>query len=196
MNQEEIESWIGKGFLQVRIIFELLGKPKEHVEKTMSDYINKITETPHIKVITKTVAEAKEQEIENPQDNTQKETMYTAFAEIEFMIKGVSNLIGFCFDYMPASIEVLAPTRIAFTNNTVTDFINDLQTKLHKMDNVLKQKDSELNFIKKNLHMTILNLITLALHKRPQTLEELSQIFTNLNKISYNTDLKKQRYPK
>ena len=33
--------------------------------------------------------------------------MYKIFTELELEIEGVDNLVWFCFDYMPSSIEIM-----------------------------------------------------------------------------------------
>ena len=150
MEKLEIKSWIDLGYLHTRIIFEIVGKPKEHIEETIKKYVETITKSTTIKMISKEIAEAKEQEIPTETGGEEKEKIWSTFAEIEFLIKGVSNLVGFCFDYMPASVEILGPDKIIFNHHTITDFINDLQAKLHKMDAVLKNQNNE-KTIKNNL---------------------------------------------
>ncbi|MFA5141372.1 MAG: hypothetical protein WC471_00170 [Candidatus Woesearchaeota archaeon] len=166
MDNNEIQEYIGKGYLHARVIIEIIGTPKEHVEKTLHDYVDAICKSDSIKVIEKEFASAEKQEQE----------MWSTFVELEFMIKGVSKLIGFCFDYMPASIEILGPEHIVFSHRLTTEIVNDLQAKLHKMDAILKNIDMENKFLKKNMHYTVLNLIAVALHGRKLSDEELSKI--------------------
>ena len=75
-------------------IIEVLGKPKEHVEKSMNMYLEKLKKEDYLSILKEEVAEVKKLE-----DN-----MFSTFAEMELLIKGPINLISFCFDYMPSSI--------------------------------------------------------------------------------------------
>ncbi len=166
MNQTEIQSWIDNGYLHIRAIIQILGSPKEHAEKTLREYIENMCKSEYLKVIEQEFAPAEAQE----------QDMWSTFAEVEFMIKGVSKLVGFCFDYMPASIEVLAPERITFTQHTTTEFINDLQAKLHRMDAVLKNQDMENQFLRKNMNLSIQNLIAITLYNKKLNPQELSKV--------------------
>lgn len=176
MEKQEIQNWIDQGYLHARVILEMLGKPKEHIEKTMQDYVNNIAENKNIKLISKEIAEAKEQEIPSGIKIGENEKVWSTFTEMEFMIKGISKLVGFCFDYMPSSIEILAPEKIVFNLHTITDFVNDLQAKLHKMDAVLKNQNNENMFLKRNMHITLQNLILISLHYKNLDEESLSKI--------------------
>ena len=40
MNDKEIKEHIASGSILIRGIFEMAGNPREHVEKTLKDYIN------------------------------------------------------------------------------------------------------------------------------------------------------------
>jgi hypothetical protein len=178
MNESEIQEWIDKGHLHARAIIEVLGKPKEHVEQTIKDYVGNIAKDPHVKIVSTEFAPAEEQ----------PEQLFSTFVELEFLVKGVSKLVGFCFDYMPSSIEVLAPEHIAFNHMTVTEFVNDLQEKLHRMDAILKNQDFENQFLKKNLHLTVQNLLTLVLYNRELDEEQLVKA-TGIHKDSIKTYL-------
>ncbi len=175
MKPQEIQSWMDQGYLHTRVILEILGKPKEHIEQTMQEYVDKIAKNENIKIITKEVAEAKEQEVPSG-TKEESEKVWTTFAELEFLIKGISKLVGFCFDYMPSSIEILGPDNIVFNHHTITDFINDLQAKLHRMDAVLKNQNNENQFLKRNMHSMIQNLLLISLHGKKMNQETLSKI--------------------
>ena len=53
-------------------------------------------------------------------------------------VNGVENLIGFCFDFMPSSIEILEPNNLSMEIQEIGDLLNDLLARLHKYDMALK----------------------------------------------------------
>ncbi len=141
-----------KQHIRSKIILEILGKPKEHVETTIRQYVKKIDTDTDLIILKKDFAEAKEQE-----------GMWSAFVELELVVKGITKLIGFCFDYMPSSIEILKPDNLNMDSNSVADFLNDLQARLHSLDMAIKQQKAENDFLKRNMHSSIKNLIFLVL---------------------------------
>ena len=118
--------------MRCKIIIEVLGKPKEHVEKSLKMYVDKIKNDSELIVLNEEFAEAKE-----------KEKLWATFVELELVIKGIPKLIAFCFDYMPSSIEIIKPTELSMDKSTIEDMINDLQARLQDVDMMIKKKKNE-----------------------------------------------------
>ena len=72
-------------------------------------------------------------------------------------MKGTANLVGFCIDYMPSSIEIIKPEKFNFEDRTFTAFINDILAKLHNVDMIAKRLGTENAFLKKNMNNIIRN---------------------------------------
>jgi len=68
------------------------------------------------------------------------------------IIKGIPKLIGFCFDYMPSSIEISKPDEFVMKKSTVENLMNDLQARLHDVDMIIKKQKNENDFLRKNLN--------------------------------------------
>ena len=156
--------------IRFRAIIEILGRPKEHVEETLKKYIEKIKEDSDLIILKEDYAEAKQQE-----------TMWSTFVELELVVKGVQKMIGFCFDYMPSSIEILKPEQLTFNNRDMIVFLNDLQAKLHNVDMITKQLNAENNFLKRNMQIVIKNTVMILLKTGNNTEEKLAK-FTGVNK--------------
>ena len=122
--------------LTVRIIIEVLGSPKEHVEETMNK-IAEMVKKNHI-VIDSVIHEAK-----------QMDKFWSTFAEMELKIKKVDDLVGFCFDFMPSSIEILEPSRIDTNNFEMNNLFNDLLARLHQYDMVVKNLSAQNKLLQK-----------------------------------------------
>ncbi len=165
MDQKEIKEKIEKGYLNARIIIEILGTPKEHIEKTIRDYVKKIKEDKNFIVLKDSYSEPEIQE-----------NLWATFVELEMLAKNIQALIGFCFDYMPASIEIIEPENLMLKANNISDLLNDMQARLHQLDLYLKSGKSENNFLKRNLSQLIKNMVSILTTSSPRSLEELSKI--------------------
>jgi len=155
----------GKTHIRCKIILEVLGKPKEHVEKALNMYVDKIKNDSDLIVLKTEFAEPKE-----------KEKLWTTFVELEMVVKGMHNLIAFCFDYMPSSIQILKPEEFSLNRSVIEDFMNDLQARLHQVDMVVKNEKNENNFLKKNMNAAIRNVILISLASGNLDKEKLSKI--------------------
>ena len=142
----------GKAHLRCKVIIEVLGKPKEHIEKTIRSYIDKIKSDNELVVLNAEFSDAKE-----------KDNLWAVFSELDMVIKGVPKLIAFCFDYMPSSIQILKPEEFMMTNSLIENFANDLQARLHDVDMIVKRLRLENDFLKKNMNTAVKNTILLSL---------------------------------
>lgn len=153
------------GHIRCRTIIEVLGKPKEYVETSLKTYISHIKEDSELVILK-----------EDYSDIEEKDSLWTGFVELELVIKGTKKLIGFCFEYMPSSIEVIKPEHFEMTNQELSNFLNDLQARLHSVDMVVKQQKSENDFLKKNMNAIIHNSILICLKVNSFNAEQLSKI--------------------
>ncbi|MAE43086.1 hypothetical protein CMO93_04895 [Candidatus Woesearchaeota archaeon] len=154
-----------KTHIRCKIIIEVLGKPKEHVEKALQMYVNKINDDPDLIILKKDFADVKE-----------KEELWATFVELEMVIKGIPKLIAFCFDYMPSSVEILKPEELHMNKSTIANFANDLQARLHDVDMIVKKLKNENEFLKKNMNAAVKNVVLISLAYGPLDKEKLSKI--------------------
>lgn len=159
-----------KDLIRCRAILEVLGKPKEHVEKTIKILAEKVKENPEISVLNEKYSEVTPQE----------KTMFSTFVELEMVIKGITELTGFCFDFMPSSLEIEKPELFTLKNRDISNILNDLQAKLHSVDMVAKTLRAERDFLKRNLNTMIANIITILIKLNKDTLEDISK-FSGIN---------------
>ena len=163
MQEEKLIS--EKTHIRCKIIVEVLGKPKEHVEKTIRMYVDKVKNDSDVIVLKTDFSKAEE-----------KEKLWAIFAEMEIVVKGIKKLIAFCFDYMPSSIQILKPNEFMLNRYSIENFLNDLQARLHEVDMIVKKQKNENIFLKKNMHTTVKNLILLALASGSLSKEKISKI--------------------
>lgn len=154
-----------KTHIRCKVIIEILGKPKEHVEKTLRMYVDKIKDDSDLIILNSEFSEAVE-----------KEKLYAIFVELDMIIKGIPKLIAFCFDYMPSSIEISKPEEFVMRKSSVEDLINDLQARLHDVDMTVKRQKNENDFLRQNLNKSVSNIILISLASGNLNKGELSEV--------------------
>ena len=159
----------GKTHLRCKVIMEMLGKPKEHVEKTIRAYVDNIKNDQDLIVLNVEFSDA-----------TEKDNLWAVFSELDMVIKGIPKLIAFCFDYMPSSIQIIKPEEFMMTHSLIENFANDLQARLHNVDMVVKKLKNENEFIKKNMNTVIKNTISVSLAYGSVDKDRISKI-TGIN---------------
>ena len=151
--------------IRCRAIIEVLGKPKDYVENAIKEYVDHIKEDSELVVLNEDYSDVKEQG-----------NLWSKFVEIDLVFKGTIKLISFCFEYMPSSIEVLKPDNLIFVNTGLSNFLNDLQARLHNVDMIVKQLKAENDFLRQNMNAIIHNAILICLKVSMLSLEQLSQV--------------------
>lgn len=118
------------------IIVEVLGRPAEHVKESLKVHMSNLNITKGVKLCSLTISEPKK--IEMPEEQGQKQELYSCFAEAEIEADNLLKLVEIILDYMPSSIEVLEPNNLDFSLFEATSFLNDLSGRLHRYDEIAK----------------------------------------------------------
>jgi len=163
MNKQEIEQKIDQGYVLSRIIFELVGNPKEHVEKTIRAYLTNIKTDKEILILKEDYAETVE-----------KEKLWSTYVEAEMLVKSLEKFVWLCVNFMPASIEILKPDKLTYSSKKLTDWFNDLLAKLHEVSMVQKGLVSQNQMLRGNLNKLIKNSILISL-RQGKNIKEISK---------------------
>ena len=147
-------------------VIEVLGKPQEHVENMLSSIITKLKDDERFEL------KKSEQHKCIQQENTE---LFATFAEVELSTKELDNMIGFCFDFMPSSIEIISPSTLELPSANLGQFLNDLQARLHHVDMVAKQLKMERDLISKNTAGLLKNYLLILLSNNKLSLSQLSK---------------------
>jgi len=115
----------------IRAVIEIVGSPKEHVEKILGLVVEKIKKE-ELKILRVDAFDAKE-----------VKKLWSCFAEVEIEFETLERFMGFCFDYMPSSIEILEPEELKVESGSFGDILNDLLAKLHQYDMLIKGLKAE-----------------------------------------------------
>lgn len=119
-----------KKVIRSTIILEIIGKPAEHLIKTLEDIIKRINEEKGVKVVDKKLNE--------PVEIKENKDFYTTFAEVDLEVDDILYLAIIMFKYMPAHVEVIEPETISLTNNGWTDILSELTRRLHGYEEVAR----------------------------------------------------------
>jgi hypothetical protein len=167
ISEKNEKEWPNK--VKAIVIIELMGAPETHIKNTMELYLERIKQNEKMIV-----------ENEDISDIEKKDSFFLQFGELTITFKSVKNLIEFCFDYMPSSVEIIEPEKITYNANDLSSILNDLQAKLHQLDMVVKNLRAENKVLNENGNLLLRNLILVALREE-RTFDETAKI-TGINK--------------
>lgn len=152
MKQEENEETKG---INATLILQVMGRPPEHLTKTLKDLIGQIDNEDKVQVKSKEIKEpVKSQEKTGSLDKEGNETQqefYSSFAEVEVDVEEIMNLIVLMFKYMPSHIEINYPEYIALTNGGWGEILNELVRRLHGYDEVARVAQVEKTILERKL---------------------------------------------
>jgi len=171
-----VKEKVSEGWLLVRIVLELVGKPAEHVKDQMIKRVESLKNADKIIVVSDQVAELKKVDPDQAPKRGQIKEVWATFAELELLVKDMATLVYVCFDYMPGSVEILEPSNLTLRDEQLTDLFTDLQARLLQVDVVAKQVASEVVFYKQSLHNLFQNYVKLLLQTKSFDSRELSTL--------------------
>ncbi len=91
------------------------------------------------------------------------------------LVDGLEKLTWLCFNYSPASVEILKPLEFSFEARELQNWLNDLLAKLHEVGLVSKQVSSQNKLLVKNMNRLIKNSILLCVSLGLETPREVSE---------------------
>ena len=132
--------------IKIRTIIEVVGFPEDHIKDAIVKIVDNIKEKKHIKIVNMYIEETKK-----------LDKMFATFAELELDLPGLQDVIDFCFDYLPSSVEILEPEYINEKSNDLAGVLNDLMLKLHEYNMVIRNLQAENKVMKNKLVPTASN---------------------------------------
>jgi len=132
--------------IKALFVYEVLGRPPEHIKKALEEFIDKLDKQKGLKVENRKIHEPNACEDEEAKD------LFTTFAEVELLIDDLGLLFSVIYNTLPASVEIISPSEIDIKNFDLSSIITDLTLKLHKYDEIAKtisiEKAGLINIIK------------------------------------------------
>ena len=148
--------------IHARLIVEMLGKPKDYIQQTLHNFVEKFAQK--LDIVKREFAEPKEQDGK----------LFSVFVELEIRFRNVAELFGFCLDAMPSSVEIVAPEQLSFDSVHLGEFLNDIQSKLHQTDMLVKTLSAQNKHLDKNATNVFYNFLLYLLRENPRKLQALS----------------------
>jgi hypothetical protein len=168
LSKAEINERVEEGALHILVTFEVAGKPKKHVEETLSIYIKKLDEDKSITVLNVHKEAANELE--------EEEGYFSAFAEVEMLIKDLEDLLHLCINLMPASVEILAPDNFSFEAREMQNWSNDLLSRLHEIAQNMRVETQKSAYLNNSMRALLQNFIHVLLVSGPKNEEQLTRM--------------------
>ena len=131
--------------IKALFVFEVMGRPPEHLKIALKDYVSKLGENKGIKITRKEIHEPKPVEKEGAED------LFTTFAEVEVIVDNVNLIFEITLNMLPAHVEILEPDNITLKNFDLSQVASNLSIKLHKYDEVAKTITMERSILIKRL---------------------------------------------
>ncbi|MCF7798688.1 hypothetical protein K9M74_02190 [Candidatus Woesearchaeota archaeon] len=174
MNSKEIKKYIDDNYLYVRVMFEVVGRPKEHVQTTVKSFVEKIKQDEELVFVSEDYDEAEEVE----------DGVFGAIAETELLVPNAEKLTWLCINFTPASLEILEPSQITIEQKELTNWYNDLLSRLHEIGVNHKALGSQYQGLVRNFNAMTRNAILLVLKESA----ELEQIAKRIGMTSEHTE--------
>ncbi len=170
MNSKEIKQLIEEGYLRIRVLFEIIGSPKEHVEQTLKAYVENIkTKETDIHVLSEEFEPAEELEGED------QKGLFGTVAEVEMLVPHIQKLTWLAINFSPASIELLEPDKLTLGQKEVGDWITDMLARLHEIGMIQKSLSSQNEGLIRNFNAMTRNAIILSLQEGEKDIQFISK---------------------
>jgi len=166
MEKSEIKKYLEKGYFYVNIIFEIIGNPKEHINKAIKMVIQRIKDEGAITFV--------KEEFGEPEETV--DGLWGVYCETELLIPDLYTLTSLAFLYSPASIEILEPAKLTLKDKELTDVMGDMLSHLHDLNTKHIELNSMNKALQKNVNALVRNAILLALNKKELTSYEIGKM--------------------
>ena len=176
--------------IKAMMIFEMLGRPPEHLKSTLEGFIGKVSEEKEVEILNKKIHEPKKLE------NMQQE-IYTTFAETEIKFEDIGALLRIVFVYMPSHIEIISPIEFQVKNFEIGTMMSEIARKLHQYDEIAKRLAIERNILIKQLQdMRVRPAILPPETKEEKSKEKAKKIKEKKSKKKTEKKVKKKKAKK
>ncbi len=152
--------------VRAKVVIEVLGRPKDHVEKTRDDVLSKIKEDEEYEVAKEYLAEAKEED----------EGFFSSFMELDLWFVNMSKLLSFTLYFLPAHIEMIEPEQQVIKLPAANEFLSELAMKMHRVDELYQEAQAERDQLNRALTKVLDAAILAVVDQQPRTQEEIGKL--------------------
>jgi len=124
--------------IRIIVIYEILGRPKEHLTLSLEKLIDSIGENKGVKIIERKVHEPHLIEEDKKKSIASEEELFSTFAEVEMELDNLMLLFSLVLNTLPSNISIITPLELHLNNFDLSSVVSELAIKLHKYDEVSK----------------------------------------------------------
>lgn len=166
MKKNEIKEHLEKGYLQVHVMFEIIGNPEAYVDKAIKSVIAKIKEDSKITFL--------EEDFGAPEKTS--DGLFGVYCETEMLIPDLYTLSWMAFNFSPASIEIIEPSKLTFSDKELSDLFNDLLGHIHEQNTRQVEMKSVNQALQINLNAMMRNAVLVGLGTSEKTSAEVGKL--------------------
>lgn len=143
--------------IRALFIFEIMGKPPEHIVETLEKLIDQLSKNKGLEIKNKTIHKPKEIERQDESggrkegkdqiQQPEKTSFFTTFAEVEVETEEIRLILAITLNMLPAHVEILKPENFHLKNTELSSLLTELTVKIHKYDEIAKSILIERNTI-------------------------------------------------
>ncbi|MEK6914606.1 MAG: hypothetical protein AABW83_03040 [Nanoarchaeota archaeon] len=140
--------------IRALFIFEILGKPPEHVKDSLEKIIDELAKQKGLEVVRREVHEPKivNEENKNDKKETNENSLYSTFAEVEIITEDLKLIMAIVLNMLPSHVEILEPSDFNIKNFDLSSLMTELTIKMHKYDEIAKVLILERNDLLRRLN--------------------------------------------
>jgi len=165
VEQKEIAKKIQEGGVRAKLIIEIVGKPKEHIEETIKQISEKLKEEKKITKLNEKIHETKELQ----------EKIFSTFAEVEIAFDTFQKFLDICYEYAPSSIEMLEPEKYTMKTKEIVGLLNDLISRAHNVTAQLREALAKIGILDNNFINLMKRMVVLMVESGPQKISYVSE---------------------
>ncbi len=141
--------------IKAMFIFEMLGRPKDHLEKALAEFLSTLDKNKGIEVINRKIHPAKDYERDVEGKKEVVKDIFTSFAEVELYADDINVIFSIIFNMLPSHVEIIEPGDLKINNFDLSQSLTDLSVKLHRYDEVAKAAILDRNMLAGRLNEMI-----------------------------------------
>ena len=124
------------------IIIEMMGKPADYLNETLSKFVSRMELEKGVKIINKKINKSKK---------VPDSELLSSFAEVEIEFDTLQHLFMIIFTYMPSHIEIISPEEIRMRNFEIGSLCNDITRRMLEYDSIAKKMIYEKRILENQL---------------------------------------------
>ena len=135
--------------IRALFIFEMLGKPPEHIKNSMEKMIDELAKQKGLEIVKREIHEPK---IVDNKNDDKENSLYSTFAEVEITTNDLKLIIAIVLNMLPSHVEILEPSDFIIKNFDLSSLMTELTLKMHKYDEIAKVLILERNNLLRRLN--------------------------------------------